>query len=162
VYCPRHIVAPALLLRSMHDQHHSSIRLRPGVSSLPWFPFGFGCFSVHLQTVVKPVAALLRHHHSGSAPVIIKERSTSSIGTSLTFGQRSIVFLRVRQHQSSRSRSCTKPNSAACSQQSTHPIRLTGRSTRTLQPRSGSSSGLRDFSSPPFIRLAAPPVNSKR
>jgi len=40
--------------------------------------------------------------------------------------------------------------------------RLTNRSTRTLQPLPASSPMHSDFSSPPIVRLAAPPVNSKR
>ena len=39
---------------------------------------------------------------------------------------------------------------------------LTNRSTRTLQPLPATSLMHPDFSSPPIIRLAAPPVNSER
>jgi hypothetical protein len=39
---------------------------------------------------------------------------------------------------------------------------LTNRSTRTLQPLPASSLMHPDFSSPPIVRLAAPPVNSDR
>ena len=162
MYCPRHIVAFVLLSRPKNDQHHPSIRIRRGVGSLHSFTFGFDRFCVRLQTFVKPVAALPRHQRSGSVPVIIKALSTSSIDTAFTFGQRTMFFLWVRQHRSSRSRSCAKSNCAACSQQSTHPIRLTNRSTRTLPPLAASSAFPPDFSSPSSAPQSAPPVSSER
>jgi hypothetical protein len=162
VYCPRHIVASVLLSRSTNGQHHPAIRLQHGLGSFQISAFGFGDFGFRLRTFVKHVAALPQHHRSVLNTAIIKEPSTSSIDTALTIGQRTMFFLWARKHQSSRSRSCTKSNGPACSQHSTHPIRLTNRSTRTLPPMATSSSTHSDFSSPSSAPQSAPPVNSIR